>query len=445
MQLIIYGASEVGYLIAGRLCLQHDITIVDEAARLPDKFSNLDVRHVVGSGSEVSSLEMADEGHAELFIACSQNDEANIVACWTIKKISDIETVCFVSRNDIYRNLISNLEHGYHTRYDIDHVIWPEQLLTEEIFRIVLVPDAVDVEYFDDGSAKLFEYRIKEGSPLCNRRIIDCSFPENVLIVGITHDKSLSIPNGDTLLQAGDKVVFMGTGQALDLLAARLSRNNNKISSAVVIGGGSVGYYLARQMERAGIRVKIIEPDKSRCTFLASNLGKSLVLHGDGTNIELLEQESVGQSDVVICVTNNDEKNLLCSLLAKQLGATRTITRTGNERNAELFERVGVDVVVSPREAAMKELFNLMEVRDADILAFVAGGQGEVLRISVPEGFPDTRVMDLRLPKQVIIGAIKRGKGILIPNGRTVVRAGDMLKVFTITESTASILDIFKK
>lgn len=444
MRLIVFGATEVGYMIAGRLCQEHDITVIDESERLPEKFSTLDVRHVTGSGTDITTLVNANEGKVGLFIACSQNDEANIVACWTIKKISDIETVCFVSRGEIYNNLVSDIQHRYQTRYDIDNVIWPEQLLTEDIFRIVMVPDAIDVEYFDGGRAKLFEYRVKEDSPLCNMRVMDCDFPDNVIIVGITHDGSLSIPGGQAMMRLDDKVVFMGTGQALDLLAVQLSKERNTISSAVIIGGGNVGFFLARQMESSGLRVKIIDHDEKRCSFLAVNLEKSLVLQGDGTDIELLEEEAVGQQDVVICVTNNDEKNLLCSLLAKKLGAQRIITRTSSERNGDLFERVGVDVVVSPRESAMKEILNLMEVRDEDILAFVAGGQGEVLRIEVPKTFPDTQVMGLRLPEQAVIGALKRGKRVLIPNGQTTVCAGDILKVFTLTESTGSIQDVFK-
>lgn len=445
MQILVYGATEVGYVIATRLCREHDITVIDENERLPDKFSNLDINHIVGSGADLDTLTNANSKKANLFVACSQIDEANIVSCWTIKKISDIETVCFVSKGEIFNNLIATTQHQYQTRYDIDTVIWPEQLLTQDIFRIILVPDAVDVEYFADGRAKLFEYRIKANSPLCNMRVMDYDFPENIIIVGITHENSLSVPNGDSRIQRDDKVMFMGTGRALDMLAARLSQSNNKITSAAVIGGGSVGFFLAQQMEQEGIRVKLIEHNENRCAFLASTLEKSLVLLGDGTDIELLEEEAIGQMDVVISVTDNDEKNLLCSLLAKQLGTSRIITRAGNERNAELFERVGVDVVVSPRESAIKELLNLIKIRDVDILAFVAGGQGEVLLIAVPESFPDRIVMDLGLPGQAIIGVIKRGKGVIIPNGHTTVRAGDQLSVFTIAENTDSIQDVFFK
>ena len=430
-------------MIAARLCQGHDITLIDEQDPLPEKFTALDISHITGSGADIAALEKANCQQTTLFIACSQIDEANIVACWTVKKISEIETVCFVSKNAIYNNLISNVQHRYQTKYDIDTVIWPEQLLTQDILRIIMVPEAVDVEFFDDGQAKLFEYRIKEDSPLSNRKIMDCAFPEEVLIVGITRDNTLSIPSGTSEILLGDKVIFMGTANALDLLAVDLFQARNKITTAAVIGGGNVGYFLAEQMEQARIKVKIIEQDVNRCNFLADNVKTSLVLQGDGTNLELLEDEAIGNADVVVCVTNNDEKNLLCSLLAKQLGARRIITRTSNERNAVLFERVGVDVIVSPKESAMKELLNVIHTKDIDILALVAGGQGEVLLVTAPDSFLDTRIMDLKLPTSAIIGAIKRGKKITIPNGKTLISAGDQLKIFTVVENTNSIQAVF--
>jgi len=354
MNLLIYGATELGYMIALRLYQEHSVTLIDDMEKLPDKFNNLDISFISGSGADVDALEQADMKNCGLFIACSGLEEANIVACWTVKKIVDIETICFVRTMELYRNLSSPKQNRYQTRYDIDTIIWPEQLLTQDIFRIISVPDAVDVEYFAEGRAKLFEYRIKEDSKLRDTRVMDCSFPKDVLIVGITRDHNLFIPDGSTVIQVDDKVIFMGTGAALDNLAGSIFQTRNSIKTAVLIGGGSVGFMLAQKLEQAGIKVKLIEHDKARCVFLADKLKKSLILHGDGTDLELLEGEYVGDAAVIVCITNNDEKNLLCSLLVKQLGSDRRIiTRVSNARTAQLFERVGIDVVVSPRESAI--------------------------------------------------------------------------------------------
>ncbi len=187
MDLLIYGATELGYMVALRLYQEHSITVIDDLEKLPDRFNSLDLSFISGSGADVDALEQANLKNCELFIACAELDEANIVACWIVKKIVDIETICFVRTMELYRNLVSPKQNRYQTRYDIDTIIWPEQLLTQDIFRIISVPDAVDVEYFAEGRAKLFEYRIKEDSILCDHRVMDCSFPKHVLIVGITY------------------------------------------------------------------------------------------------------------------------------------------------------------------------------------------------------------------------------------------------------------------
>lgn len=443
MNILIYGATELGYMVATRLYQEHSITLIDDLERLPDKFNNLDISFVSGSGADVDALEQGSVEKCDLFISCAALDEANIVACWTVKKIVDIETICFVRTMELYRNLVSPKQNQYQTRYDIDTIIWPEQLLTQDIFRIISVPDAIDVEYFAEGRAKLFEYRIKENSILSNTRVMDCSFPNNVLIVGITRDHNLFIPSGSTTIEVDDKVIFMGTGPALDNLAATIFQASNRIRTAVLIGGGSVGFMLAQKLEQAGIKVKIIEHDQARCVFLADNLKKTLILHGDGTDLELLEGESVEDADVTVCVTNNDEKNLLCSLLIKQLGMTRRIvTRVSNAQTAQLFERVGIDVAVSPRESALTELLNRVQARNVDILALVEGGQGEVLRLTLPNDFVDMRVIDLDFAVQAVIGIVKRGRRLIIPNGETVLKASDQLKIFTMADDAEAVKEL---
>ncbi|SDO63990.1 Trk system potassium transporter TrkA [Desulforhopalus singaporensis] len=446
MRILLFGATNIGWMIASRMYLGHDVTIIDDQGPLAEKFHSLDISFVSGSGTDIMALQRANAAKADCFIACSVHDEANIVACWTAKKLAEIETVCFVSRVDIFNNFAPSVQNRYHTKYDIDTVIWPEQLLTQDIFRILLVPGAVDVEYFDEGQAKMFEYPIRESSPLCSVPLKDYHFPDDVLMVGIYRDGGLFVPNGSSKVEAGDRAIFMGTGLGLDMLAADIfPKSNNRIKTVAVIGGGNVGFFLAQKMEQADLNVKIIEYDMARCEFLADNLKKSLVLQADGTDIGLLEEESIGKMDAVVCVTNNDEKNLLCSLLVKQLGAQRVVTRVQNVRNAKLFERVGIDVVVSPWESALRELLNHFQTRNVDILAMVERGKGEVVRVTVPADFPDTMVMDLKLPANVIIGMIKRHRGYLIPKGSTVIHANDRLKIFTRTENKEGINAVFTK
>ncbi|TKB26230.1 Trk system potassium transporter TrkA [Desulfopila sp. IMCC35006] len=443
MDILIYGTTEMSYLVASRLHQQHNITLLHDPGELSEKFANLDIRIVEGSGGDLAVLEKIETHKTDLFIACSALDEANIVACWTIKKIVDTETICFIGKASLYKNFSSPTHSRYHVRYDIDSIIWPEKLLTQDIFRIISVPEALDVEYLAGGKAKLFEYRIKEGSSLINTSIKDCHFPQDVLIPGITRDGKLFIPKGNTTILYGDKVFFIGFDIALDTLAADFFKHDKKVKTVSIIGGGSVGFMLAEKLERTNKKVKIIEQNPERCEFLANSLKKTLVLQGNGTDLELLESESIAAADACICTTNNDEKNLLCSLLIKQLGSKRIVTRVGNIQNYELFEHVGIDVVVSPKASALTEVLNRVQVRDVNVLAILEGGKGEVLRLTLPDTFKEVQIKDLKLTANAIIGVIIRGHKVLIPNGDTLLLPGDRLKIFTMKEDSEMIKEFF--
>ncbi len=443
MDILIYGTTDISYLVASRLHQQHNITIIHESGELSEKFHNLDVSLDEGSGGDIAVLERIEAKTSDLFIACSAIDEANIVACWTIKKIADTETICFVGKASLYRNFSSLSRSQYQTRYDIDSVIWPEQLLTQDIYRIISVPEALDVEYLAGGKAKLFEYRIKENSIIIDRAIKDCQLPKNVLIPGITRDGKLFIPSGATVIKANDKVFFIGTGMGLDSLAAEFFNLERKVKTVSIVGGGAVGSMLADRLEKTGIKVKIIEHDGQRCAFLADSLKKALVLQGDGTDLDLLESEAIAAADACICTTNNDEKNLLCSLLLKQLGAKRIVTRVGNIRNYELFERVGIDVVVSPKSSALTEVLNRVQVQKVDVVALIEGGKGEMLSLTLPDNFEEIRIRDMELPAKAIVGVVIRGHKVIIPYGDTLISSRDRLKIFSMKEDSDKIKDFF--
>ncbi len=447
MKVIISGTSEMAVLITRELYEIHDVTVIDSQEEVPEEFNKLDVSYISGSGASINSLEAAGVKKADVFIACTMLDEANIVSSWTAKKINpNIETMCFVRQYQYLETFSMPFTNANGTEKGIDHIIWPEELLMQEIFRIILVPEAIDVEIFAGGKARLLEYRMKEDSPMANKLIKNCFFPEDTLIVGITRDESLFIPDGNTELNVNDKVIFMGSEEGLNNLAATFFEKKKKgTTSTAIIGGGNVGFMLASNLENIDVRTKLIEVDEDRCDYLSDNLKRTLVIKGDGTDLELLESEDIGDSEVLVCVTNNDEKNLLCSLLAKQLGVKRVITRVGKARNVNLFEKVGIDVAVSPKEAALREIRDKLLEKDVGILALVEKGQGEVLEITMSEDFEDIKIMDIALPVKAIIGAIKRGSKILIPKGNTYIRANDNLIIFTTTESAAKVKSFFKE
>ena len=445
MKIIIYGATEIGCLLATEFFEDYDITVIDKEENKTEEFKKLDIGFIQGNPADIEVLKQADIRNSDIFIACTNNDEANIVACLTAKKFSGIRTISFVTKEE-YRNVLNFDRADLNLcEFFIDEVIWPEELLTQEIFRIVTVAKALDVEFFANGRARLLEYKLAEGMPLANRLVKDCDFTKNTVIVGITRDSELFIPRGDTKLLPDDKLIFMGTSHSLDILAGTFFHEKENVKSVTIIGGGNVGLMLAQTLEAVKIKTKIIEKNYARCEFLSQQLKYTLVINGDGTDLKLLDEEEIGRSDVTISVTNNDERNLLTSLLAKQLGTKRTISRVTKNLNIPLFEKVGVDIAISAKNSALNEVRNALDDSKIGILATVEQGQGEVLEIELDNLFNGKTVKDIKFPKPAVIGVIQRGKNVIIPKGDTEFSEKDTLIIFTKSDDADEIRKFFNR
>ncbi len=445
MKIVIYGASDFASIIAAEFFEDHDIIVIDKDPAKLSQFAHLDLSTVVGDASNINILKKAEIKDADVFIAAGELDEANIVGCIMTRYLSCARTVCFVSKEECENSLKVIRENAPNDdNININFIIWPEQLLTREIFSVITVPNAVDVESFHQGRAKLLEYRIKENSPLLSKKLKDAGFNNETLVVGIARGETLFIPNGEDEFQLNDKCIFMGTPEGLDLTSVSFFMDEkSSIKNVAIIGGGTVGYELAHLLEKTKIKVKLIEKDYKRCEFLSEQLNKALVLNADGTNSEFLTLENIADMDVVIAVTDSDEKNLLCSLISKQLGAKRVITRVDQLATISLFENVGIDVAVSPKQAALNELKNQIIESKMGILATVERGLGKVQEIKVHCTFKDTTLMQLKLPCRAVIAIIQRGSRIIIPKGQTLIRANDSLLVFTMAGDAQKIRDFF--
>ena len=444
MKIIIFGANKIGAMIASQFYADNDITVIDNEKNKVDAFNKLDISFVDGAGSDIEVLKQADAKSADVFIACTNSDELNIVACLTVKRLGNVCTMCFVRNEEYKASLGMAKDADYNNEFYIDIVIWPEEILTQEIFRIITVAKALDVENFAGGRARLLEYRIEDDSILVNQVIKNCCFPKDTLIVGITRNEELFIPNGETVLYKDDKVIFMGLAHSLDALAGKFFHKKNFVKNISIIGGGNVGLKLAKSLEGMRFKTKIIEKDEERCSYLSEQLSDTLIINGDGTDLELLNEEDIADSDVVVSVTNNDEKNLLCSLLVKQMGVNRVISRVSKVTNAELFEKVGIDISISTQVAALNEIKSNLCGSNIGILATVEQGKGEVLTIILSDKFKNIKIMDLKLPVKGIVGIVQRRNRIIIPNGNTQIMGGDNLIIFTLSENAPVIREYFK-
>ncbi len=446
MKIIIFGSNEMASSIATEFFEDHDVIVIDSNQKNLETFSKLDVGTICADILDVQILQNADIQDADYFIACSNNDELNILSCLTSKQISNAQNICFVEKKETLESL-NYLKDEYKTAYAqcIENIIYPQKLLVQEIFKIITVPEAVDVENFAHGRARLLEYRIKEDSEILGKKLKDCYFNSEVLVVGIVRNEELFIPNGNSEFLLNDKAILMGTPVGLDITASELfEEKREKVKKIGIIGGGTVGFDLAGILEKTSTNVKLIENDLERCEFLSEQLKKTLVLNASGTSLELLEEEEIGKSDVIVAITNNDEKNLLCSLLTKQLGAKKVIARVSTDSTASLFERVGVDVAISQRQACVEEIKNRIIESRAGVLATVERGQGEIIEIQLNSNFEEKSLFEIKMPTAGVIAIIKRGSKVIIPKGQTKIRPCDTLLIFVKSCDVAKIKEYFK-
>ena len=440
MRVTVVGGGEVGYALAQALSGPHEVFVVDHAPHIGDRFEPLDVQFVLGSGTSADTLARAGIRSADVLVACTGLDEVNIVACAVARQLGQAQTICFVSREDF----VSDSGEGL-AAFGIDRFVWPEAQLATDIERVIRTPDALDAESFADGAIQLIEYRLQAASALAGRPIADLHLPHGSLIVAVRRGDSLFIPRGNSELLAGDKAVIMGTPEALREVRLRLSgRPEGRRQRVAIIGGGDVGFHLAQRLEATDtVDLTVIERDIARGELIAGQLSRALVLHGDGTDLELLEAEDIGRSDVMVSVIDNDERNLLASLLGRQLGVRRIITRVSKRANLRLFERVGIDVAISARGAAVASVLHQIQGGTTRLLAVVEQGAGRILELDVPSGYAPRALRDLAAPLNSIIGAIIRGGSAMVPRGNDRVEPGDRLIVFTTHAAADQVRDYF--
>jgi trk system potassium uptake protein TrkA len=443
VRVLIVGGGEVGFALARALSIRHEVVVIDHQPDAADRFDALDVEFVAGGGTAAQTLKAAGVERADVFIGCTGLDEVNIVACAMANQFGSPQTVCFVSREDF---LSAGGEQGL-AHFGINRVIWPEAQLAADIHRIVIAPGAIDAEEFAGGAVRLLEYRLDDRSVLMTGSVADLGLPHGSLLVAVRRGETFFIPRGDSQLLSGDKAIVMGTPPAMTEVQRRMAAatSSSPTQLVTIIGGGDVGLRLAEGLDRTdGIQLRVVERDRTRGEMLAARLRRALVLTGDGTDLELLESEDIGRSDVLVSVIDNDEKNLLASLLGRQLGARRVITRVSKPANLRLFERVGVDVTISARGAAVASVLHELEGGASSLLAVLEEGEGRIIELEVPATYRARALRDLDRPRDSIVGAILRDGAVIVPRGDDRIEPGDRILVFSTRAAADRVRDFFR-
>ncbi|MFN9278988.1 MAG: Trk system potassium transporter TrkA [Betaproteobacteria bacterium] len=418
MNIVILGAGRVGESVAESLVSErNDITVIDtDPARLHALQDRLDLRGVAGNGIQPSVLEEAGIGDADLFIACAPMDETNLVACKVAHDRFNVPTTIARLRSPEFVDGAPLMDKS--TGFAVDRVICPEESVTRYIGKLVEHPQALQVLEFAHGLVSLAAVRAVAGGPLVRHSLaeIPALVPAaQMRIVAIyRQDQALTDLDGRTRIEPGDEVFVLAATQDITTVLAALRERDHPVKRLMIAGGGKVGLRLARQM-KDDLQVKIIETNRQRCDYLASQLpSEVLVLHGDSTDEELMGEENVQDMDLFVALTSDDEDNILACLLAKKMGARRVLALINRKAYAELVQGTQIDIAISPSQAVIGELLAYVRRGDVEAVHSLRRGAAEALE-GIVRGDRKTcrmagrRVEEIGLPPGAQVGAIVRG------------------------------------
>ncbi len=451
MQVIICGAGQVGSSIARYLASEDaDITVIDQAPELVHKIADsLDVKGLVGFASHPDVLERAGAADADMVIAVTYADEVNMVACQICHSLFDVPTKIARVRHQSYLNpMWADLFSS--DNMPIDVIISPEIEVARAIARRLELPGAFDVIPLADGKVSLIGVHCTEECPVLDtplRQLTDL-FPDlHIVVIGIAREGENLVPSGDDELRAGDDVYFVAETDHIPRAMPAFGHEETEARRVVIVGGGNIGLSLAQIVEKnhPHVSMKVIEIDKKRAEFVAQTLERAVVIHGSALDVEILEEANAGNAETVIAVTNDDEVNILASMLAKRQGCRRATTLINKTSYGPLMGNMGIETVVNPRMITVSRI--LEHVRRGRIRAVhtLAEGFGELIEAEALEtsslvGVP---LREAKLPKGVVLGAIVRDGEVVIPRGGTVVRAGDLVILFAASEAVKKVEKLF--
>jgi len=442
VKIIILGAGQVGSSVAESLASeQNDITIVDvDAPRLRALQDRLDLRTVLGNAAHPSVLREAGADDADLMIAVTQNDETNLAAC-------KIAAVAFNVPRRVARVRASAFLEDERLLgpegFEVDLTICPEQVLTDYIVKLVEFPEALQVLDFADGKVSLVAVRAYRGGPMVGRPVKEIRehMPRTeTRIVAIFRRDRPIVPTGDTVIEADDEVFCLAASRNIREVMRELRRMDRPVKRVMIAGGGNIGQRLVGALE-GEYSVRIVEHNKRRCEMLAGRVRNALVLNGDATDEELLQQEGIDEMDLFVAVTNNDENNIMSSLLAKRLGARRVVALINRRSYVDLLQSGEIDIAISPAQATIGKL--LAHVRRGDVVAVhsLRRGAAEALE-AVVHGDRDSckltgrRLEEIELPPGCTIGAIVRGEEVMMAHHDVRIESGDHVIVFVSDKKT---------
>jgi trk system potassium uptake protein TrkA len=445
MKAMIVGAGKLGYKLAELMDNEDiEVTLVDTNFKTLERINDhLDVLTVAANGIQIGTLKELDIQTYDLLIAATNSDETNTLICSLAKKLKCKKTIARI-RNPEFTEQLDFVKN----EMGIDHIINPDLTTAIEIERYLLKSYNFYSDDFAKGKVSMVDFHIGNMNNLVGKKIMDLECLEGLLITAISRNGELIIPNGSTKLLEDDIIHIIGKGKNINILGEKLKINMDKkrTKRAMILGGGKIGYYLAQKLESSNVAVTIVEKDKERCEYLSERLSHTLIIHGDGTDVNLLEEENLACQDAFIGVTGYDEQNLLMALVAKQMGVNKTIAKISRPNYINIIDKLDIDVALNPINITASDILRFIRGGKVVSVSLLLGGQGEVTEIIASKGFPivGKPLSKLGLPKGIIIGAIVHNSEVIIPNGNTIIHPGDRIIVFSLTSDMASFKKMIK-
>ncbi|MBQ9156560.1 MAG: Trk system potassium transporter TrkA [Eubacterium sp.] len=448
LKIIIVGGGKVGTALVEQLSQEgHDITIIDKDADTVQEIANLyDVMGLAGNGASYNVQMEAGIENTDLIIAVTESDELNLLTCTVASQVGDCAAIARVRTPD-YSQEVEYLRE----KLGLAMIINPELEAAREAARILYLPTALEARSFARGQAELIKFIIPKGNSLNGQTIaqIGRNF-SGILICAVERKKDLSIPGGDFVLSEGDIVSFVAPRVKAKAFLESIGFDTHQVKNTLIVGGGKCGYYLAQRLLQMGIDVKIIERSKARCEELSILLPRAIIINGDGTDQQLLEEEGIDYIESFVALTGLDEENILLSLFAKQVSDAKVITKINRITYTETINSLELGSVIYPRyitsEAILKYVRAKEDSKDSNIetLYHMFDSRVEAIEFHVGErsAVTDTPLMDLNLKKNLLISLIYRDGELIIPGGQDEILLGDNVMIVTTQKGFVDIQDI---
>jgi len=447
VNIVIVGVGEVGFHLADMLSREeHAVAVIDQDPVKGQRLmESLDVQAIVGDGTRADKLAEAGASKADLVVAVSDNDQVNMLVSTVAKALGAKR--CILRLRDTSR--LENYHYFYKQTLGFDVVLSTEELAAEEILETVREHHALEVESFADGRVQLRRVRLREESELTSAPIAELRLPPGVLIVAVARKDSFVLPDGDHQLGKDDQIYIIGEADNLDAFE-RLSGERTATSRRVVImGAGGIGRQVTRKLRGLrGISVRVIENNSGRADALAAECSSDevMVLRGDATDTDLLNEERIGEANVFVATTKNDESNMVACQLARSLGVERTVAMINKRAYRLTYDLLGIDRAISPRVLCATHILRFVRSGSVSSISVIGDGRAEVLELGVnlEKGQDSVKLKNLGLPKGAVLGALVHDEQVIIPHGETQLHSGDHAIVFTLPEVIERVERLFR-